>query len=299
MSEWGNLSHSFCKSGYIMKKLFFSLLVLLVINGIVFLAYPTVSNTINEYTNKSKINEYNKNVYSVSPDEIEKLLSKAEQYNNALTVDCNENFSKDEYKNIFENYENILNFGSGLICYIEIPSININLPVYHSSENDNSVLSRGAVHLKQTSFPIGGKSTHCVISAHSGYPSQKFFDDIDKLGNGDYFYINILNQRLKYEVFSTQVIEPDETDSLRIVEEKDIVTLVTCYPYGINTQRLLVAGQRVYDGDNPNAENEKEISDNNGSKNYFLSIFIAILIIVLLIIILLLIKKRKKKNEKR
>ena len=207
--------------------------------------YPFVSNLINEHFNESKINEYNKNTDTISSYEINRLFSKAEEYNRLLATDFYDKSddSDDSYQRIINSYFEILNIDNGIMGYIEIPSIHVRLPIYHGESED--VLTKGAAHLEQTSFPVGGNSTHACISAHSGFPSQKFFDDIDELKEGDIVIIKVLNRTLRYTVYDREVVAPDNADKLRIIQGEDILTLVTCYPYGINSHRLLVHARRT------------------------------------------------------
>lgn len=199
--------------------------------------YPSLSNFINEQFNESTINEYNNNVKSVSQNLITTQLKEAVRYNQALATEF---FSGDntDYEEIINNYNNILDNNNGLIGYIEVPSINVKLPIYHGESEE--VLKKGAAHMEQTSFPIGGKNTHACISAHSGYPTQRFFDDIDELDTNDIIYIKILNTTYIYKVYDKEVIEPDNVKKINVVQGQKILTLVTCYPYGINSHRLLV-----------------------------------------------------------
>lgn len=200
--------------------------------------YPTVSNLINDYFNESRIGEYNKNVDSTSKEEIESYFLEAESYNRAIAADFFNTTESNEYSEIINNYNYILDFDNGLIGYIEIPKINVKLPVYHGESED--VLKKGAAHLERTSFPTGGMNTRVCISAHSGYPAQKFFDDIDELQNGDVIKIKILNRTLEYKVCGNDVVEPNDVSLLRVETGKSLLTLITCYPYGINSHRLLV-----------------------------------------------------------
>lgn len=228
-----------------MKKVINIILVVIVACGLGILLYPVISNVINDYYNSSNIKQYNNEVKTLSDNDIDSILAKAEEYNKAVaTYSYNNGVANygDTYKEIINSYDDILNFGNSLIGYIEISSINVYLPIYHG-DLDN-VLDKGSAHMKGTSFPIGGAGTHAVISAHSGYPRQKFFDDIDKLKKGDTFSITVLNKKLEYKVTEINIVKPTDTSHTRVQQGKDLVTLVTCYPYGINTHRLLVTAER-------------------------------------------------------
>lgn len=223
-----------------LKPLFVILTAALILFSAVCFLYPAISNAINEQYNESRIDDYNNNVDSISQEDLDDCFSVAEKYNNALAADVSTDDSK---LSILSHYDEILDLDDGVMGYVEIPSINVRLPIYHGESED--VLTKGAAHLEHTSFPIGGESTHVCISAHCGYPTQKFFDDIDELENGDEIYIYVLDRTLKYTVTDTDVVEPDDSSKLEVVQGKDILTLVTCTPYGVNSHRLLVHAERA------------------------------------------------------
>lgn len=196
----------------------------------------------------------------MSDDEIDNELAKAQNFNELLAKSALNDEEKNEYNAAMSEYENILNYDD-IMCTIEIPKINVDLPVYHDSTNREEKLKNGCVHLANTSLPIGGASTHAVISAHSGYPEQVFFDELDKLQIGDTFKINVLNKTLTYKVCEINIVDPDDSSKLEIENGKDYVTLVTCYPYSINTHRLCVRGERVEDTITDTATADEVISD--------------------------------------
>ena len=223
-----------------LKPLFVILTAALILFSAVCFLYPAISNAINEQYNESRIDDYNNNVDSISQEDLDDYFSVTEKYNNALAADVSTDDSK---LSILSHYDEILDLDDGVMGYVEIPSINVRLPIYHGESED--VLTKGAAHLEHTSFPIGGESTHVCISAHCGYPTQKFFDDIDELENGDEIYIYVLDRTLKYTVTGTDVVEPDDSSKLEVVQGKDLLTLVTCTPYGVNSHRLLVHAERA------------------------------------------------------
>lgn len=274
-----------------MKKIISLLIIgLLLTSGICTVLYPTVSNIINNINNESTIIGYNKNVDSCSSEKIEKMFSDAQNYNQALA----ENYiSGDSGKSleILKEYNKILDFGEGLIGYIEIPDINVNLPVFHGESEE--VLQKGAAHLQNTSFPVGGINTHTVISAHSGYPTQKFFDDIDELKKGSLIYVHTLNLTLTYKVCSSEIAEPDDSSKLNIAEGKDLITLVTCYPYGINSHRLLVTGERI---NNVNTSTSDETAESKKQIHCFP--YIGLICIALVIIFFIIYKIKNKLNKR-
>ena len=196
----------------------------------------------------------------MSDYEIDNELAKAQNFNELLAKSALNDEEKNEYNAAMSEYENILNYDD-IMCTIEISKINVDLPVYHDSTDREEKLKKGCVHLANTSLPVGGASTHAVISAHSGYPEQVFFDELDKLQIGDTFKINVLNKTLTYKVCEINIVDPDDSSKLEIENGKDYVTLVTCYPYSINTHRLCVRGERVEDTITDTATADEVISN--------------------------------------
>lgn len=277
-----------------MKKVINIILVVIVACGLGILLYPVISNAINNYYNSSNIKQYDNEVKTLSDNDVDRILAKAEEYNKAVATYSYDNGIAnygDTYKEIINSYDDILNFGNSLIGYIEIPSINVYLPIYHG-DLDN-VLDKGSAHMKGTSFPIGGAGTHAVISAHSGYPRQKFFDDIDKLKKGDTFSITVLNKKLEYKVKKINIVKPSDTSHTRVQQGKDLVTLVTCYPYGVNTHRLLVTAERQ--ANNKVAKQPQKVAYNQ--KIDKLEISIIPIILTLSYIYIFILKWRKKKGN--
>lgn len=277
-----------------MKKVINIILVVIVACGLGILLYPVISNAINNYYNSSNIKQYDNEVKTLSDNDVDRILAKAEEYNKAVATYSYDNGIAnygDTYKEIINSYDDILNFGNSLIGYIEIPSINVYLPIYHG-DLDN-VLDKGSAHMEGTSFPIGGVGTHAVISAHSGYPRQKFFDDIDKLKKGDTFSITVLNKKLEYKVKKINIVKPSDTSHTRVQQGKDLVTLVTCYPYGVNTHRLLVIAERQ--ANNKVAKQPQKVAYNQ--KIDKLEISIIPIILTLSYIYIFILKWRKKKGN--
>lgn len=277
-----------------MKKVINIILVVIVACGLGILLYPVISNAINNYYNSSNIKQYDNEVKTLSDNDVDRILAKAEEYNKAVATYSYDNGIAnygDTYKEIINSYDDILNFGNSLIGYIETPSINVYLPIYHG-DLDN-VLDKGSAHMKGTSFPIGGAGTHAVISAHSGYPRQKFFDDIDKLKKGDTFSITVLNKKLEYKVTEINIVKPTDTSHTRVQQGKDLVTLVTCYPYGVNTHRLLVTAERQ--ANNKVAKQPQKVAYNQ--KIDKLEIAIIPIILTLSYIYIFILKWRKKKGN--
>ena len=210
------------------------------------MSYPLVSSIINNISSRNHAEEYVKTTKQMSTEETLKMFEEAKEYNQSLTnnVIITDPFDYESYQKIGANYEKALNVdGNGLIGYIEVPKINVYLPIYHGTSDD--VLKKGAGHLQNTSLPVGGESTHAIISAHTAFPGETFFDYLTDMQEGDEFYVHVLDRILKYEVDDVSVILPTETEALRITTGEDYVTLLTCTPYSVNTHRLLVRGTRV------------------------------------------------------
>lgn len=225
------------------------IICILFLAGLSLLLYPFVANQWNNYRQKQLISNYEKVVSekeSAGTLDYEAEMEKAVAYNDALLPSIlPDSFAVAEAtEEDDEAYMSCLNITEdGMMGMVEIPKINIRLPIYHTTED--AVLQKAVGHLEGSSLPIGGESTHSVISAHRGLPSASLFTDLDKLKEGDHFLIHVLNVTLCYEVDKITVVEPEETDGLAVEEGEDLMTLLTCTPYGVNTERLLVRGHRV------------------------------------------------------
>lgn len=209
------------------------------------LLYPTVSNYLYEKNSSTIVANYDKEVENTTDEEKEEMFRLAREYNARLAQDqvsIGDAFSEESSDD--QEYENLLNkSGTGMMGYIQIPKIDVELPLYHGTRE--SVLQVGVGHLKETSLPVGGETTHAVLTGHRGLPSKMLFTDLDQMEKGDVFYISILDQKFAYQVNQILTVLPSETESLQIVEGKDYVTLVTCTPYGVNSHRLLIRGERI------------------------------------------------------
>ncbi len=252
-----------------------------IIIGIVFilglgiLLYPAVSNYINEKHSTRVIKSYSDTVENTGSDELEKILHDAEDYNRRLSEKPEAFFNPD----IISGYRDVLDItGSGIMGYIAIDKIGVELPIYHGVEKE--VLQVGVGHIPGTSLPIGGKSTHTVLSGHRGLPSAKLFTDLDKMEIGDTFSIIIHEDVLTYQVDQIKIVLPTETDDLKIVDGRDFCTLLTCTPYGVNSHRLLVRGKRI---DNP--EQKAAIRVSNEALRIDPVIVASVLAVPLLIIV--------------
>lgn len=217
------------------------LLFLVFLAGLSLLLYPTVSDYWNSFTQSRAIASYAEEVAEMDSEKYAALWDDAVAYNQNLPDRANPYVLTDGQ---VEEYDSLLNLsGTGIMGYVEIPTIGCSLPIYHGT--GESVLQVAAGHIEWSSLPVGGEGTHCVISGHRGLPSAKLFSDLDKLVEGDIFILRVLDEVLTYQVDKISIVEPDETDNLMVTEGMDYCTLVTCTPYGINTHRLLVRGHRI------------------------------------------------------
>lgn len=217
------------------------LLVLIFLLGLSLLLYPAVSDYWNSKHQTRAIAVYSEEVSGLDKEQYQALWAGAAAYNASLRERDNAYLLTEEQKAAYEQLLNVS--GLGIMGYIEIPSIDCSLPIYHGTEE--SVLQIAVGHIEWSSLPVGGESSHCVISGHRGLPSAKLFTNLDKLTEGDTFMLRVLDEVLTYEVDQILIVEPQETSPLKIEEGKDYCTLVTCTPYGINSHRLLVRGHRI------------------------------------------------------
>ena len=223
------------------KKNSTAILVLILFVGLSLLLYPTLSDYWNSFNASRVIASYSNEVTNLNTDEYKDMLNDAHKYNEELAKgDVSYNLDDNQKK----RYEELLDVsGTGIMGYVEIPFIRCMLPIYHGTDEASLQVAIG--HMEWTSLPVGGESTHAVISGHRGLPSAKLFTDIDRLVEGDIFILRILGETLTYEVDQILIVKPEETSALQIEEGKDYCTLVTCTPYGVNSHRLLVRGHRI------------------------------------------------------
>ena len=217
------------------------LLVVILLAGLSLLLYPSFSDYWNSFHQSRAIASYAEQVAQLDENQYDEIWSAAADYNASLAERSNAYILSDEQKAAYEQLLNVS--GTGIMGYIEIPSIDCSLPIYHGT--DEGVLQIAVGHLEWTSLPVGGAGSHCVLSGHRGLPSARLFTDLDKLAVGDVFMLRVLDEVLTYEVDQILIVEPQDTDALQIEPGQDYCTLVTCTPYGINTHRLLVRGHRI------------------------------------------------------
>lgn len=290
-----------------MKRKIFSILFgLLFLVGFGILAYPTVANQWNTYRQSKLISNYKETTKNIDTEDFEKEWEKAESYNDSITV--NQPMSADVFneggkEDKTSDYWQALNIsGDGIMGYLSIPKINVELAIYHGTSDD--VLQTGVGHIEGTKLPIGGEGNHTVLAAHRGLPSARLFTDLDQLVEGDKFYIHVLDEVLAYEVDQIlPMVDKDDTEALeqalQIEEGQDYVTLFTCTPYGVNTHRLLVRGTRVeYNGEEDTPQTPVE-SVKNIVQDYYMFFLIGgvgVTVIAIGVIRICMNRKRRKKK---
>jgi len=259
------------------------LIVVLILAGLLVMLYPTISNLYNEMTGSYAIQEFNEQLSDRTEEELQNQRMMAQAYNEALqksleNIDC-------PYE-----YKDIMDFGNGMMGYIEIPVIDVYLPVYHGV--DESVLSKGVGHISKTAFPIGGVGNHSVLTGHTGLPSAELFTDLVEVQEGDTFYVHIAGETVAYQVDQILVVLPEEVDNILPVPGKDYCTLVTCTPYGVNSHRLLVRGYRVeYEVPEEVVAEVEETTD----YSMYIGIGVGIGVLLTLVIVVYTVVRKKRK----
>ena len=266
------------------------LLVLIFLLGLSLLLYPAVSDYWNSKHQTRAIAVYSEEVSGLDKEQYQALWAEAAAYNASLRERDNVYLLTEEQKAAYEQLLNVS--GLGIMGYIEIPSIDCSLPIYHGTEE--SVLQIAIGHLEWSSLPVGGESTHCVLSGHRGLPSAKLFTNLDKLQEGDVFLLRVLDEVLTYEVDQILIVETQEIAALQITEGEDYCTLVTCTPYGINSHRLLVRGHRIENA--PEARLVRVTADAVQIEPLLVAPIVALPMLLLLLILLLLPKRPKNDN---
>ena len=290
-----------------MKKKAGNLVICIIfLAGLSLLLYPFVSNQWNNYRQKQLLSGYEQAVSEKEAAEgidYDAERKKAEDYNEAL-LPCvlPDSFALAESSGVDPVYMNTLNIaGDEMMGSVEIPKINIKIPIYHTTEED--VLNKGAGHLEGSSLPVGGANTHAVISAHRGLPSASLFTDLDQLKEGDHFLLHVLDETLCYEVDKISVVKPEDTTALAVEDGQDLVTLLTCTPYGVNTERLLVRGHRVPYVEEEVKEEKTVLSGSSLHTNYLLWVFVGLSVTALFVFVLYLketkLKRRANKGGKK
>ena len=265
------------------------ILVLIFFIGLSVLLYPTISNYWNSKVQSQAIVDYEAMLANLTPEDYSAVFAEADAYN-AQIRQINYPLM---YHEQVPGYEETLNVaGTGIMGYITIEKLKVELPVYHGTSD--AVLNVACGHVQGSSLPVGGPSTHAVLSAHRGLPSAKLFTDLDKLEEGDVFTLTVLDRVLTYQIDKIQIVKPNEVESLYVTEGEDYCTLVTCTPYGINTHRLLVRGTRV---ETPEVKNIYIATDAYRIDSLILAPIVAAPMLLVLLIILLVRHPKKNKNN--
>lgn len=275
------------------KKSSFStfLLILMLIFGVALLLYPTVSDYWNSKTQSKAVARYEETIQEIDEDQFKEMWNAAKAYNKKLQeipvgLGLPEEMKEQYYKTLAVS-------DSGIIGTVEIPAISVSLPIYHGTSED--VLQVAVGHIDWTSLPTGGIGTHCAISGHRGLPSAKLFTNVDQLKEGDIFMLRVLDEILTYEVDRILIVEPNVLEPLGIEEGKDLCTLVTCTPYGVNTHRLLIRGHRIENVEE--AKTVRIISDAIRIEPFLVAPVVAVPILILFVTILLIPKKKKDEYD--
>lgn len=270
------------------RKLSTILLILVFFAGLSLLLYPSLSDYWNSFHASQAVATYSEEVRNLNADKYDRLIREAREYNAALPGRYKAFFLSESDRSTYNALLDVN--GTGVMGYIEIPTIQISLPIYHGTEDE--VLQIAVGHLDWSSLPVGGEGTHCVLSGHRGLPSAKLFTNLDKLVAGDKFVIRVLDEVMTYEVDQILIVEPNDLSALAIEKGKDLCTLVTCTPYGVNSHRLLVRGHRV--------ENESEeirvTSDAMEIDPLIVAPAVALPMLLALLFILLVSGKKKKSD---
>lgn len=263
--------------------------ILILLIGLSLMLYPSFADWWNSFHSSRAIASYEEQVANIDDAQYEELWDAARDYNQSLLHRPNDFILSDEQQEI---YKSLLDFGgNGIMGYIEIPMIDVMLPIYHGTKE--SVLQIAVGHLDWTSLPVGGAGSHCVLSGHRGLPSARLFTDLDKLKVGDVFMLHVLNEILTYEIDQILIVEPQDTDPLLIEPGKDLCTMITCTPYGINSHRMLVRGHRIESQEEP--KDIRITADAVRIEPLMVAPIVAVPILLVLLIILLLPKQKKGK----
>lgn len=277
------------------------LIILLVVISSLALLYPTISTAWNNYRSSLLITNFRETLDAITDDDHTALIKAARDYNEAHTWNTITDAFEDDEPELYDTYLQMLDpLANGMMGYIDIPKIGQKLIIYHGT--GAAVLEQGVGHLEGTSLPIGGSGSHCVLAAHRGLPGIRLFTDLDRMEVGDKFFLHVSRETLEYEVDSIVVASPYDTDLLRIEQGRDLVTLLTCTPYGVNTQRLLVRGSRIpYHEDDIKAEQKKHVtlSTMDISAKAWCGEMLVLLLMFIVYCLRKLIHKHRKRGEKK
>ena len=285
------------KKSNLLSNIFIGLLFVV---GLLVLLYPTISDVWNRYRNQKLIVNYENTLHDLTPEDYSKLWEDAREYNRKHLVNVFSDTFNDEDYELTHPYDQILNpTGNNIMGYIDVPKIDQRLAIGHGT--GAYILERGVGHVEGTSLPIGGPNTHAVLAGHRGLPSAKIFSDLDQVVKGDKFFLYILDEVLAYEIDQIEIVLPDDDKFLQIEEGKDLVTLLTCTPYGVNSHRLLIRGHRIpYVPEDILAQrSERRINDREKPILFAIAGLIVLFLIIMGMKIYVAKKKRKEEEEKK
>ncbi|MDR1017359.1 MAG: class C sortase [Lachnospiraceae bacterium] len=275
------------------RKVINILIIIFLVAGLLVLLFPFAQFAISDFRATRAVVEYNDDYKKMEDKQIKNEWAEAKAYNKALNRGNFSNAFTSGNADLKDNYENVLNVDQdGMMGYIQIPKINVDLPIFH--DTNASSLDKGVGHVRGTYLPIGGKGTHSVLSAHTGLKSSVLFTNLKDLTLGDEFYITVLDKKMAYKVDKITVVLPEDISQIQSVDGKDYVTLVTCTPYGINSHRLLVRGIRV-----PYTEKEiaNKIKNTKHEITWMTKVFIGIMAFIVIIILYAIYRHIKKKKH--
>lgn len=284
------------------KVILWSVAIILMLAAIILAAYPFISDYVNSANVQGQGLVYEESVEKIAEIDYNQLLVDAHIYNAGL---IGKTYNDDPFAKVFsypEDYMDMLSVeGTDVMANISIPKINVNLPIYHGTSD--KILEKGVGHLSTSSLPVGGEGTHCILTGHTGYSQLRLFSDVDQLAEGDVFFITVLKEKLAYRVFAKDVILPEETKSLQIVPNEDYCTLVTCYPFGVNTHRLLLRGTRIpLDEGEALAETQKG-GESTWDKEYQKAIILGVVLLVAILLVFFtirfIVRRMKKAKQKK
>lgn len=272
------------------------MITLLFVVGLLVLLYPTISDTWNRYRNQKLIVEYDDVLATLTEEDYSKLWKDAREYNDKHVVNVFSDTFNDEDYQLTHPYDQLLNpTGDNIMGYIDVPKLGQRLAIGHGT--GAYILERGVGHVEGTSLPIGGPSTHAVLAGHRGLPSAKIFSDMDQIEKGDKFFLYILNEVLAYEIDQIEVVLPDEADLLQIEKGQDLVTLLTCTPYGVNSHRMLVRGHRIPYEPEDIIEQRNKWSLNERERPILIAVGGLIILFIIIIVMKMIAAKKKRKKE--
>lgn len=275
------------------KSLYIVLCVICVLSSIAALTYPLAANLLSMRNRSIVQTQYVEAVNNTDEEVLQAAWKAAEEYNKVLSPVQ----FQDNAPTTLQSYNQLLNInGDGIMGYVDIPCINVYLPIYHGTDGDT--LQGGIGHLASSSLPVGGLGTHAVLTGHTGLASNKLFSDIEEMQIGDVFYLHVLSRTLAYKVAEINVVEPDDTSHLTINKERDSCTLITCTPYGVNTHRLLVRGERIeYDGNATSIAEQVQVQAKQERFQSALFVFLPMTVLLVIVLIVMVRRKRKKKDN--